>query len=60
MKKIKLRINKFEIEVYEEKNDFFCLKYGDYDSLNIYFNEIEDLKEIIKRFEEKLENGKRR
>ena len=58
--KMKLGINKFEIEVDEwniEKN-FFWLRYDDGDSLGIRLAELEDLKEIIRRFEERLNENK--
>ena len=57
---MKLGINKFEIEVDEwniEKN-FFWLRYDDGDSLGIRLAELEDLKEIIRRFEERLNENK--
>ena len=59
---IKLRINKFEIETDEwsVKNNFFWLRHGNSDtaSFTIHFDEIDDLKEIIKRFENSEENKK--
>ncbi|MHA1233648.1 MAG: hypothetical protein ACTSQL_01025 [Promethearchaeota archaeon] len=52
-KEIKLRINKLEIEVddWNIKRNFFWLSNGN-ESISIKSEELEDLKEIIKRFEE--------